>query len=123
MFRDKIRTAIGQVLHDVLAESGLGQFDMSKFSVEAPEHESRGDYASNVAMVIAKAAKKNPMELAELLAKKLSAGGHVFIEKAEAAAPGFVNLRLADDELAASAARALVQPREWGTSSAGTISN
>src|SRR3989344_4152170 len=70
-------------------------------------------------MVIAKAAKKNPMELAELLAKKLSAGGHVFIEKAEAAAPGFVNLRLADDELAASAARALVQPRAWGTSSAG----
>lgn len=64
--------------------------------LERPKQADHGDIASNVAMQIAKPARRNPRELAQeivshVLANPAAAG---VVESAEVAGPGFINLRL-----------------------------
>ena len=54
-----------------------------------PEH---GDFACNIAMTLAKVAKKAPREIAAIIIKRLPDSRHV--EKAEIAGPGFINFSL-----------------------------
>lgn len=60
--------------------------------VERPRSREHGDWATNVAMQLAKRAGRNPRELGELLAARIAA--HDGVEEAEVAGPGFVNIRL-----------------------------
>lgn len=62
-------------------------------TVERPRNPEHGDYATNVALQVAKKAGTNPRELAGWLAEAL--GAHAAIDTAEVAGPGFLNLRLA----------------------------
>jgi len=119
MFRGQIRKAVERAILEAQAEGGLGQFAVPNFSVEASEQADRGDYATNAAMVLANAAKRNPMEVADILVKKLIAGSGVLIGKAEAAAPGFMNMALSPDALREAAGSVLAKPNLWGRSDAG----
>lgn len=56
-----------------------------------------GDYATNVAMQLAKSLGKNPREVAEEIAEKFRA--HEDIAEVSVAGPGFINLRLSDAAL------------------------
>ncbi|WP_253828934.1 arginine--tRNA ligase [Prauserella aidingensis] len=64
-------------------------------TVERPRNPEHGDYATNVALQVAKKVGMAPRELAEALATELSAADGV--DTAEVAGPGFLNLRLAAD--------------------------
>jgi arginyl-tRNA synthetase len=61
-------------------------------TVELPRDASHGDAATNVAMVLAKPAGKNPREVAEKLIAALGDVPHLI--SAEIAGPGFINFRL-----------------------------
>ena len=62
-------------------------------TVERPRNPEHGDYATNVALQVAKKAGVNPRELATWLAEALAESDA--IEVAEIAGPGFLNIRLA----------------------------
>lgn len=62
-------------------------------TVERPRNPDHGDYATNVALQVAKKVGMNPRELGEALAAVLAE--HPAIDTAEVAGPGFINLRLA----------------------------
>ncbi len=62
----------------------------SKISITYPDSKL-GDYATNAALILAKAAKKNPVDLARQLISKLGAPD---LEKIEVAGPGFINFIL-----------------------------
>ena len=62
-------------------------------TVERPRNPEHGDYATNIALQVAKKAGTNPRELATWLAEALSSDDAV--DTAEVAGPGFLNLRLA----------------------------
>jgi arginyl-tRNA synthetase len=66
--------------------------DRAAVAVEPPRDASHGDLATNAAMVLAKRAGTNPRALAGLIAPKLAEMADV--EGAEAAGPGFINIRL-----------------------------
>ena len=61
-------------------------------TVERPRNPEHGDYATNIALQVAKKAGTNPRELAGWLIDALSARPE--IDSAEVAGPGFINLRL-----------------------------
>ena len=61
-----------------------------------------GDYQSNVAMGLAKKLGRNPREIARELVDALVAGDDAIVETPEIAGPGFINLRLGSDWLAAA---------------------
>lgn len=62
-------------------------------TVERPRNPEHGDYATNIAMQVAKKAGTNPREFGTWLAESLSA--HEGIDEATVAGPGFINIRLA----------------------------
>ncbi|MFC1594866.1 arginine--tRNA ligase [Patescibacteria group bacterium] len=66
------------------------------FEVRANDDEQHGDYSSNVALILSKAQKKNPQEVAKELTSKLKLS---FIEKVEIADPGFLNFYIKKEEL------------------------
>lgn len=77
----------------VLAEHGLDADALpAVVTVERPRNPEHGDYATNLALQVAKKVGANPRELAGWLAGALAdADG---IASAEVAGPGFVNLRI-----------------------------
>lgn len=66
----------------------------SEIHVEHPAIESHGDYATNVAMILAKELKESPLTIAEKIVAHLPASPRV--RQVEAVRPGFINFRLAD---------------------------
>lgn len=75
--------------------------------LERPKAAAHGDIATNVAMQLAKPAKRNPRELAQAIVEALMADpqARTLIESAEIAGPGFINFRItADARLAVIAA-------------------
>ena len=78
--------------------------------IERARGEGHGDFASNLALTLAKPAKRNPRELARALIAALPASPHV--ARIEIAGPGFINFfivdaarfQILDDILAAGAA-------------------
>jgi arginyl-tRNA synthetase len=66
--------------------------ERSALALERPKNREHGDWASNVAMRLAKRLDANPRELAEEIAGDASSIGGV--ASAEVAGPGFINFRL-----------------------------
>ncbi|MFT0849286.1 arginine--tRNA ligase [Achromobacter sp. F4_2707] len=66
-------------------------------ALERPKVAAHGDIACNIAMQLAKAAKRNPRELAQQIVERLQANPAVgeLIAAIEIAGPGFINFRLA----------------------------
>ncbi|HLU18988.1 MAG TPA: arginine--tRNA ligase [Pusillimonas sp.] len=64
--------------------------------LERPKIASHGDLATNVAMQLAKPARRNPRELAQQIIDAVVAqpGADALIASAEVAGPGFINFRL-----------------------------
>ena len=79
-------------------------------TVERPRNPEHGDYATNLALQVAKKAGVNPRDLATWLAEALAA--NAAIDVAEIAGPGFLNIRLA----AAAQGAIVSQVRAAGTS-------
>lgn len=81
-----IQAAVAQSLPDARAAVLL----------ERPKVAAHGDVATNVAMQLAKPAKRNPRELAQAIVEALLAqpGARDLVESAEIAGPGFINLRV-----------------------------
>ena len=91
--------------------------ELERVTVEPPRDPAHGDAATNAALVLAKPARRAPMELAELVAARLRACADV--EAVEVARPGFVNLRLRDDFWRAQVKIALTAGRDYGAADLG----
>jgi arginyl-tRNA synthetase len=85
-------------------------------TVERPRSREHGDYATNVALQLAKAAGRPPREVAEAIAGRLRQADGV--ASVEVAGPGFLNIRL-DRTAAGELARTIVEAgAEYGRSDA-----
>jgi arginyl-tRNA synthetase len=78
------------------ALAGLGMTDTA-VTLERPKVEAHGDVATNVALQIAKALKRNPREVAVAIADALrvNPAARELVDSAEVAGPGFINVRIA----------------------------
>jgi arginyl-tRNA synthetase len=89
---EQLSTAIVDVLTTLSDEGALALPDgvPTSVTVERPRQKGHGDYATNVAMQLAKRAGTNPRALAELIAAGLKASEGV--SDVEIAGPGFLNI-------------------------------
>jgi len=74
----------------------LPDVKLSHIEIEVPANPEHGDYASNVAMILASQAKQNPRKIAQAIQENLNDPEGI-LEKTEIAGPGFLNFRLKDD--------------------------
>ena len=86
--------------------------------VERTRDAGHGDYASNVAMRHAKAARRNPRQLAETIVAALPADPSV--AKVEIAGPGFINFYLSDAAYHAEINAVLDRASEYGRRPSGS---
>ncbi|OFK62259.1 arginine--tRNA ligase [Corynebacterium sp. HMSC078A10] len=82
-------------------------------TVERPRNPEHGDYATNLALQVAKKAGTQPRELAQWLADALA--GNDAIDEASMAGPGFLNIRLAAAAQGAIVAQVLNAGSEFGS--------
>jgi arginyl-tRNA synthetase len=82
--------------------------------VERPKNKDHGDYATNVALQLAKKAGLPPRQLATMLAERLTGGAG--IASVDIAGPGFLNVRLAADAQGMVAAQVVAAGTSYGGS-------
>ncbi|OFT82712.1 arginine--tRNA ligase [Corynebacterium sp. HMSC29G08] len=110
-----LAATIRQFTIDVLGQRGLDTSAVPEaVTVERPRNPEHGDYATNVALQVAKKVGLNPRELGQLLVDAL--GNHPAISSAEIAGPGFINLRLASDAQGQLVAHILEAGKTFGNS-------
>jgi len=85
----------------------------------APADPTRGDFASNIALRLAKPYRRAPLEIAAAIAAHVATTAtdpNSPIVSVEVAPPGFLNIRLADHALAATTQQILRNPTTWAAS-------
>jgi arginyl-tRNA synthetase len=87
-------------------------------TLERPKKAGFGDYSTNAAMLMAKALKAPPREIAERLGAVLQERLGDRVERVEVAGPGFLNVFLADAWYVAAAAHVLAAGDDWGAGTA-----
>jgi arginyl-tRNA synthetase len=107
-----VRDALGALPEELRPpQSGTG------IVVERTRDATHGDFATNVALQLAKAARRKPRELAQAIVAALP--DNALVAKVEIAGPGFINFFLAPAAYQAELARMLDAGRGYGRSTAG----
>ncbi|MCX7924636.1 MAG: arginine--tRNA ligase, partial [Fimbriimonadales bacterium] len=76
-------------------EAGALEFEsLPDFEIETPRNPQFGDFAANLAMLLAKQARRNPREVAEAIRQYLPAESSAWVERVEVAGAGFLNFYL-----------------------------
>lgn len=92
---DEIRVNLSKALEGALqtarASGAIRVEQVPVFTVEAPRENEHGDFATNLAMVLAKPARMAPRKAAEILVQNFSLP---WVERVEIAGPGFINFYL-----------------------------
>lgn len=90
--RDDLATLIRTAAEAAMADGALPQVPVPEIIVENPSRPEHGDYATNLPMRLARAARANPLDIAKAIAERIPRAG--MLSASEAAPPGFVNFRL-----------------------------
>ncbi len=85
LLKDLLKDAVLEVAR----EKGLSPTEIPEVLLERPRHEGQGDWATNIAMLMAKPLGTRPRELAGELVSRIGKDPH--LEKVEVAGPGFIN--------------------------------
>ena len=91
--------------------------EIGDIAVERPQNPEHGDYASSLPLKLAKPLKKNPIEIATVLAKYLKKDG--IFEDVVVANPGFLNFVLSRKWLQDQVDQMLSDPESYGVTNAG----
>ncbi|WP_148135272.1 arginine--tRNA ligase [Candidatus Formimonas warabiya] len=86
----------GQIEQAAQKAKAAGQLDFSAlpdFVLEVPREKMHGDFATNIAMLMAKEARLAPRKIAEIMVGHFSTEG-TWIDRIEIAGPGFINFYL-----------------------------
>lgn len=115
--KDTIRQLIQQALTQLVADGVLPEGLTPAIQVENARDKTHGDFASNIAMMLAKPAGLKPRDLAEKLINALPADPQV--SKVEIAGPGFLNF-FQNTQALASRLDAALADAKLGVHKAGT---
>ena len=120
-FNNHLKTQLAKLLNDAVATlqaDGTLPADISPdVMIERTRDRAHGDYASNLALLLAKPARSKPRDIAEKLVAAIETGDPV--QKIEIAGPGFINFFLGDEAWHSVIDDILVQGERYGRSDHG----
>ncbi len=115
--KDHIQTLLSAAL-DRLREQGLIPAEaVVEIHVERTRDRRHGDFATNLAMTLARPARRNPREIAQALVAALPTSSE--IERVEIAGPGFINFTLVPEAWPRVVSRVLEAGEAYGRSDLG----
>ena len=100
MLKKEIQKILKTALEDLKKERVLVFDKLENVQVEYPREKEHGDYATNIALILAKKTEKDPMKIANLIVnqinKKITKN---LFEKIEIKQPGFINFFISQEYL------------------------
>jgi len=115
--KESLLELLNQALETLKSEGLLSQDFSTDIRIDGTRDKSHGDYATNLAMVLAKPAGMPPREIADRLINALPASD--IISKVEVKGPGFINFFANTSAAAQIVDQVLQQGDQFGHSSAG----
>ncbi len=112
MIKDDVSNLIKEAIAAAISDGSLPELNSPDIVVEHPAKPEHGDYATGVAMKMARAAKMSPLKIAEIIKAHLAAPAYV--SAVEVAPPGFVNLRLSQEWLTAQVGEIIAAGENFG---------
>ena len=116
--QEQIRRMILEAIRAAQAAGELPEGDPADYAVEVPADTAKGDFATNAAMVNAKAFRMSPRKLAEAITSRLDLAGSG-IARWEVAGPGFINFFMDPGWFVAQVRDILEKGENYGRSSYG----
>ena len=127
MSADSVQNKVTQAILKALAlAKGNGELDCElpqKLILDRPKNREHGDYATSIALALAKVANKQARVIAEVIAKTLTENNLLTpngIRKIEIAGPGFINITLESASQASVVLEILTLGKKYGTSNSLT---
>ncbi|MBU4298750.1 arginine--tRNA ligase [Patescibacteria group bacterium] len=114
MIYRQITNLIQKAMKEFQEEGAFPEFVLPEIKIEHPEEKIHGDYAANVAMLIAKQVKKSPQEIANILNSKFKIQNSKFLDKVEVVKPGFINFFISKEYLQEQVAEILKKKEKFG---------
>jgi len=114
--KEQLQELLIQSLSALLADGVISELPI-QVRLNHTKDKAHGDYATNVALMLAKQAKCAPKVLAEQIIAKLS--NSPLIRKTEIAGPGFINFFLSDASSSAIVTEILTSADDYGLSDVG----
>ena len=122
MIVKELRELIQRTLLEASREGEIPAPEEVEFVLERPRHKAHGDWATNVALVLASRLGRNPREIASVLARRLErkvtagaeGGGPSPLSAVEVAGPGFINLTLGRDRILSELVRVASEGEAYG---------
>lgn len=116
MSKQRIEQLI-QTAVQTLQQSGQIAVELPRIQIDATKDKQHGDFATNIALILAKPAGRKPREIAELIVGALPVSP--IVKKVEIAGPGFINFFLAQDAFYSVINDVLSAKTQYGYSDVG----
>jgi arginyl-tRNA synthetase len=113
--RDQLIKIIQEAVKGIQGSSSEARLLNIPVILSVPKNEGYGDYATNLAMLLAKELKQSPMKIAESLAGRIPAEPE-WLKKVEVVKPGFINFFLKDQAIQAVLPIIIEQKEAFGQS-------
>ena len=110
--KDHLHRCISEAIARLVSDGQLPADVTVDFAIERSRSREHGDFACNAAMMLAKAARRKPRELAEAIVAALPPDPR--IARVEIAGPGFINVFLSDAAWHAELRRILAEGADYG---------
>ena len=110
-----IKRKLQSIIKESLTKNNI-EFDEANIIIETPKDASFGDYSTNIALLLTKIMKSNPIEIAEKIKKEIS---NEIVEKVEVVKPGFINIFLSKQALFNEINKINKENRQYGRSNFG----
>ncbi len=91
--RSQIETIITKAVNVAIAKGSLPKMEIPPVMMEKPREASHGDFSTNIAMQMAKPARKAPRQIASTILEEVDVKD-TYIVRMEVAGPGFINFFL-----------------------------
>ncbi len=112
MIKNEIAVLLEKAANEAQRRNLLPPIAMPEIVLERPQNPEHGDYASTLPLKLARAARMNPLTIAENLASLIQLPKE--IERIAVAPPGFINFSLRNDWLTAQVEGILSAGGEYG---------
>ncbi len=116
--KETVKNLIADALTRAKEKGDLSLPVMPEIIIEEPKDEKLGDFATTLAMQLARSEKKSPKVIAESICGFLNEAGNS-IESAGVAGPGFINIKMSAEFYRTRFREAALQGREFGQSGVG----
>lgn len=114
--KDQLKNLVGQAL-SIFTQKHQLDIDLPAVQIERTKDKNHGDFACNIAMMLAKPAKMNPRQIATEIVEALPASDYV--TQVDIAGPGFINFFLTAEASQQVVKEVLQQAEAYGRSRVG----